>query len=333
MRSRIFVTLLFSGLMPLSAADLTGVDASLVRSAVQKSLPLLERVGPAFWAGSGCISCHNNSLPAMAISIAREHGFTVDEAAARTAMKTASDFLDARRDRLRQGIAPGGAQDTVSYILFGLIGERFPGDEATEAAARYLKVHQAEDGSYPIAARGRPPLEYSTFSQTALAIRTLQVFAPKSQEAEYKDSVRKGVAWLAQAEPIANEEYSFKVLGLAWGHAPQNVVAQSAATLVRQQRPDGGWSQLPALESDAYATGISLVALQQSGMKTTDPVYERGVEFLLRTQLPDGSWHVKTRSEASQIYFEAGYPHGVDQFISSAGGSWATAALALTQKP
>ncbi len=66
-------------------------------------------------------------------------------------------------------------------------------------------------------------------------------------------------------------------------------------------------------------------------MKTTDPVYQRGVDFLLRSQLPDGSWHVKSRAEPVQIYFEGGYPHGVDQFISVAGASWATTALALTQ--
>jgi hypothetical protein len=66
-------------------------------------------------------------------------------------------------------------------------------------------------------------------------------------------------------------------------------------------------------------------------MKTGDPIYRKGVEFLLRTQAADGSWHVKTRSDPTQIYFEAGYPYGWDQFISAAGGSWATAALALTK--
>jgi len=47
------------------------------------------------------------------------------------------------------------------------------------------------------------------------------------------------------------------------------------ASLVRQQRDDGGWSQLSSLQSDAYATGQALFALHESGMKTTDPVYKR----------------------------------------------------------
>jgi squalene cyclase len=123
----------------------------------------------------------------------------------------------------------------------------------------------------------------------------------------------------------------FKIFGLVWGHGSHSDIEKTVAILKRQQRTDGGWGQLSTLESDAYATGQALVALQASGMKTDDPVYRRGVDFLVKSQSPDGSWHVKTRSEPSQIYFEAGYPYGVDQFISSAGGSWATTALALTQ--
>ena len=44
---------------------------------------------------------------------------------------------------------------------------------------------------------------------------------------------------------------------------------------------------------------------------------------------PDGTWHVHTRSEPIQSYFESGYPHGEDQFISITAAGWATTALAL----
>lgn len=305
-------------------------DPPDVRAAVQKSLVLLQKVGPSFWNGSGCISCHQQSLPAMTIHIAREHGFTVDETAARAAVKLASDYLDARRERLLEGISPPGGIDTTSYIVFGLAAEHAAPTEAIEAAARYLRIRQAEDGSFPVAAH-RPPLEFSTFTVTALVMRDLLAFAPAPLRAEYTASVAKAATWLASAQPRLTEEYAFKILGLAWSRGSPSAIATTAAALAKQQRPDGGWSQLPTLDSDAYATGQALVALEASGMKTTDPVYRRGVDFLLRTQLPDGSWHVKTRAEIVQIYFESGYPHGVDQFISVAGASWATTALALTQ--
>jgi hypothetical protein len=95
------------------------------------------------------------------------------------------------------------------------------------------------------------------------------------------------------------------------------------------QRADGGWSQLPTLASDAYATGQALTALVESGAtKTTDRVYQNGVRFLLGTQLDDGSWYVRSRAVPIQPYFDSQFPHGTDQFISAAATNWATMALA-----
>jgi hypothetical protein len=71
-----------------------------------------------------------------------------------------------------------------------------------------------------------------------------------------------------------------------------------------------------------------LTALCESGaLPVTDAAYERGVEYLLATQLEDGSWHVRTRAIAFQPYFESGFPHGHDQWISAAATNWATMAL------
>ena len=100
------------------------------------------------------------------------------------------------------------------------------------------------------------------------------------------------------------------------------------------QRPDGGWSQLPETESDAYATGQVLFALATAGqMASTDPVYRKGVDYLLRTQAADGTWHVKSRAIWLQPYFESGFPYGQDQFISTAGTAWAALALAAAPPP
>ena len=76
-----------------------------------------------------------------------------------------------------------------------------------------------------------------------------------------------------------------------------------------------------------HATGLTLVALHEAGMSPADAVYKRGVAFLLSTQLADGSWYAPTRSVPIQPYFDAGFPHGHDQWISTAATSWATMAL------
>jgi len=57
--------------------------------------------------------------------------------------------------------------------------------------------------------------------------------------------------------------------------------------------------------------------------------YQRGIKFLLATQHEDGSWHTKTRALSFQPYFDAGFPHGYDQWMSAAGTSWAAMALTL----
>ena len=105
---------------------------------------------------------------------------------------------------------------------------------------------------------------------------------------------------------------------------------QAASALIAQQHDDGGWSQIPTLASDAYATGQALTALAQTGMaKPSDPEYQKGVRFLLSAQLQDGSWYVRTRAVPVQPYFDSEFPHGQDQFISAAATNWATMALAF----
>ncbi len=112
--------------------------------------------------------------------------------------------------------------------------------------------------------------------------------------------------------------------------AGEKEIEAAAQELLKTQRPDGGWSQTDKLDSDAYATGSTLVALHRAGsLSVENDAYQRGVQFLLKTQKPDGSWHIRSRSKPFQLYFESGFPHGKDQFISIAGSSWATIALLL----
>jgi ankyrin repeat protein len=56
------------------------------------------------------------------------------------------------------------------------------------------------------------------------------------------------------------------------------------------------------------------------------------MDWLLKAQLPDGSWHVATRIQTpariSPPYFESGFPHGKDQYISCSATAWALLAMA-----
>jgi ankyrin repeat protein len=302
--------------------------AASIRAAIERSMPLLQKTDGVFLKKSGCVSCHNNTLTAMTVAAARGKGIPVNEEMARQNLKTVANFIDGWRDRAFQGVGIPGDADTVSYILLGLGAEKHPADAATDAMAYFLRRTQLPTGQWRILAH-RPPLESNDIQVTAASMRALQLYGPKAARADYDKTVRLAAGWLAKAAPRTTEERAFQLLGLGWSGAAKDALQKAARALVAEQRADGGWSQLPTLTSDAYATGQALVSLAESGtLATTDPAYKRGVQFLLNTQFEDGSWFVKTRAIALQPLFEIGFPHGRDQWISAAGTNWAAMALA-----
>jgi ankyrin repeat protein len=298
-----------------------------VRTAIETSLPLLQHADVVFLKTAGCVSCHHNSAFLMTAAAARRKALRVDESMVQSQLKATSVYLESWRERILQDIPIPGGVDTASYILAGLATAQYPPDPATDALARYLRRRQASDGGWRIGTH-RPPVEASDIEVTALSLRSLQVYAPKPQAAEYEQAITHGRAWLTRATPRSTEDHAFQLLGLAWTRADNTVINDSARKLIALQRSDGGWGQIPTLGSDAYATGQALTALAESGsLRTSDAVYRRGVQFLLSTQLDDGSWYVRTRAIPIQPYFDSQFPHGRDQFISAAATNWATMAL------
>ncbi len=236
------------------------------------------------------------------------------------------------RGRERILVGTGVTDELVpAYALAGLAAEGQEPSAITDALVQFLVLRQRQDGSWrsPVY---RPPQDASEFTFTALAARGLAVFAAKGRSEEIAQRITRAREWLVHAVPSETEDKAFHLLGLVWTNADRGLIQKSVAALVREQRADGGWAQLATLRSDAYATGEVLYSLHTAaGLATSDPEYRRGVEFLLRTQLADGSWYVPTRSFPLQPHVETDFPHGQSQFISIAATSWATMALALTQ--
>ena len=279
----------------------------------------------------------------MAVGLARKSGFRVDEQIAAQQVKANVAYIEHRRDSLHQGFfaAQVGAEaigdlfgpGVLSYILVGLDAEHYESDLNTDAVAMYLNSRQMADGSWAYGAPdSRPQICSDYIGQTALSMRALQLYAPKVGQTEYEKSVRLAAAWLAKAEPKTNEDRIWRLIGLAWAASDKGAIKIAQQELLMMQRSDGGWSDLPAMESNAYMTGRTLFALQTAGLAASDPTYQRGVLFLLNSQSGYGSWYVQTRALALQPYFDTGFPYGVDQFISAAGTSWATMALTLASQ-
>ena len=149
---------------------------------------------------------------------------------------------------------------SVSYALLSLFAGRHGADEVTDAMARVIAAWQSDDGAFHPLPALRPPIEAGTVTATALSLRALQLYGANQAE-----RVQRASHWLRRATPRTTEERAMQVLGLAWAKAPVDVIRRSADALLHEQRPDGGWAQLATLETDAYATGQALVALQTAG--------------------------------------------------------------------
>jgi ankyrin repeat protein len=306
-----------------------GTDS--VEAAVRKILPLLETSGEPVFKSRSCVSCHNNSLQAMTVALARKKGFAVNEEQARKelgfAVATDTPFLEP----MRTGSTIGGGSDTLGYTLMGMAAAGYPADALTDAHIHYLSIYQFPDGAWRTTSY-RPPEEYGPFTTTAVALRAMRLFPIPGRREEFERRFARARRWLLSAKAYSSEERAMQLNGLADAGASQSERAPFVNALKAAQAEDGSWSVLPGIPGEAYATGETLYALHVSGnMPTTDPTYQKGVRWLLRNQLPDGSWFMPARAVPVQPHtFESGFPHGWHQFASAGASSWATMALLFT---
>jgi pectate lyase len=303
--------------------------SDLIRQAIERSLPLLEMASAGSAEQRECFTCHNQGLPILALTEARRREFDIDQENYNRQLDHTFAHLDRNKQQFLDGKGTGGKADTAGYALWALSAGQRKQNETTAAVVEFLLRWQSEDDCWSCTS-DRPPSETSDFTTTYVALRGLAEFGTAEQQtriAARRDSARN---WLLAAVPVDNEDHVFRLWALRSAGVQGMPLASAASELIQRQRDDGGWSQLADHESDPYATATALVALQRTGaLNAIDPVYERGVRFLLESQLDDGSWHVVSRSKPFQAYFESGFPHGNDQFISVAASSWATLALLL----
>ena len=304
-----------------------------VRTAVERSLALLQSADESFFTQTGCKSCHNQSFPAMALSLASERAFRFDRKAAQRQSDIVAQALKSQREKMLQFMDDEGPPLSGSWALIGLAAAGYAADNTTAAFVKNLAARQLPAGNWhPSGAR--PPIEYSDVSATAITIRAMRLYGAGPRAPEYEVRIDRARKWLLGVQPRYTDESVFQLLGLYWAKSSAAVLKKSAAALLAQQRSDGGWAQLSTLPSDAYATGQVLYALNQAGgISTSDPAYLRGVKYLRETQMPDGSWLVESHAIAIQPALDAKFPHGGNQFISAAGTSWAAMALMLSVPP
>jgi ankyrin repeat protein len=299
-----------------------------VRSAMEAALSRLQPTGPPLHTRSKCISCHNQSLPAVAVKLADAKGVQIDRTlAAHPTQATLEVWRQARENMMVGHCGVFGFVANVTYGLFALAEEGVAPNSVTDAVASCLSGLQKPDGSWE-SGDARPPLSgRNPIVYTALALRGLTIYSPPGRRLDMEAHMARAAQFLRKATPDDTQAEAFKLLGLVWAGAPQFEIANQRQRLVKLQHGEGGWGQWPNMPSDAYATGQALYALRVSGEQASSASHQKGVQYLLRTQLEDGTWFVRSRAIGFQPYVDTGFPHGPDQFISAAATSWAVIAL------
>jgi hypothetical protein len=294
------------------------------RTAVKRSVELLERTNDQFFHKAGCFACHEQPPTTFAAAAARAKGIAVDDKAFNERLLQMTSTIN---PVALEGAAALGGADNNLYAAEALVRAGYAANRITDYLAANLAMSQGGDGGWHLPGYSRSPLQDSDFSRTAMAMRTLKTYGTPGRAAEMKQRIARGKEWLLHAEPVILEDLDMRLAGVAAAGASAAELRKLAEPILAAQRADGGWAQRKGFPSDAYATGMTLWALNEAGVMKPDP---KGVRFLLGTQSADGSWRVTSRATKFQQYFESGFPYEHDQWISTMATGWAANALALS---
>lgn len=329
-------------LIPL-CVPLAAADEAACREAARKGLEMVTAAASRWQQNKTCFSCHHQPLPILAVTEAAKAGFPPGQAWIDSQAETTHRYFEDRTDTMLDGDhVPGGAT-TVGYGFWALsMASRKPDDTTAAMVAYLLQVQgmgrlngrepsdlsKVQDGRWITSCR-RPPMQDSDVADTVMSLLGMKRFATDDQRDAHARSRAAAEKWLSQAPLVTQEDRIWRLWGLHQLGGDTNEMESVRRVILALQGDDGGWAASEGLESEAFSTGQTLFVLCESGTAPDDPAVLNARDYLVRTQLPDGSWLVKSRLEKkAQPYFENGDPHGEHQFLSTAATSWATAALA-----
>ncbi|HEY1785984.1 MAG TPA: prenyltransferase/squalene oxidase repeat-containing protein, partial [Pirellulales bacterium] len=309
-----------------------------VQLSVDRAIGYLQAECGTWLKTKKCAACHHAPMPLWALGAAEQSGYAIDK---KFADDTIESLLGGPEQLLASKIFPNPADppDTrpsgrglnMGLPMLAVAARSFPA--LTEGQQRSLQMvteqilsKQQADGSWEFFdTLRRPPINETQTTDVAWIILALAgetgAEAPEPQRA----SLTKAIAWLDGAKfTDIHQDRALKVLLGVRLARPRETWQATIDELLAMQRPDGGWSQtVPEPMSDAFATGETLYALALAGYTAEQPDIKRGIDFLVATQLPDGSWPMVSRSTPN------GEPGGAKLLtpITCGATSWATLAL------
>src|SRR5580704_1365668 len=143
------------------------------RTAIARSMDLLERTSDRFFKKSGCFACHEQPPAEFAAAAARAKGIPVDEKASHERILQITSTIN---PVALEGAAALGGADNNLYSVEALVRAGYPSNRITDFLAANLAMAQGGDGGWHLPGYSRSPIQDSDFSRTAMALRALKTY-------------------------------------------------------------------------------------------------------------------------------------------------------------
>jgi hypothetical protein len=320
-------------------ASVPSATPQQVKETVERAIQYLQTESAAWLNTRKCAACHHVPLVLWSLSEAERQGYAIDK---RFVADTTESLLGSREKLMASKIFPNPADPpdprpqgrglNMGLPFLAVAAQSLPSLE--EGQKQSLKLiteeivkKQQPDGSWEFfATLRRPPINESQTTDAAWIIMALEGEMGPDAPASHRVALSKAIAWLDAAKHSEiHQDKVMKVLMEARSAKPRETMQTTIDELLALQRTDGGWSQtVPEMKSDAFATGQTLYVLSLAGYTAERTEIKRGIDFLVATQSPDGSWPMISRSTPD------GSPGSAKLLtpITCAASSWATLGLA-----
>lgn len=275
------------------------IDGSL-----RRSVEYLSREVATWKEQHKCYSCHNNGDGARAVFLAKKAGFAPSAAALQVNAEWARspDQWDHNgpdgpfSDRKLARIQFAGA--LAEAIESKVVADRKP----LLVAAEQLIKEQLPSGAWDFEGADAigGPTTYGRTLATVLARHVLTVADPQ----RFSTPLSRSDEWLRKLEPQSVIDSAALMIGLAGAKDPAADAQRKRCReiLQRGQADDGGWGPYVTASPEAFDTAIAVLALSNETDDAARQSAARGVAFLVRLQLSDGSFPETTRPVPRESY-------------------------------
>lgn len=273
------------------------------KAAVRRGIAYLSGEITSWNKGHACYSCHNSGDAVRVLLIARQNGYAFES----TEVNATIDWLRRPREWSRNG--PDGefndrrlAQLQFAAALAVAEVEKESEHRPLQVAAQVIAGDLQPDGSWPGNQVGTigSPITYGPFLATAQARHVLLQADPR----RYAGEVERANRWFHESQPksVLNAAAALWAMARDTHPAASPARARCVDLIRRGQSDDGGWGAYLTSATEPFDTAVVVLALQALGDKEHARMLKDGRDFLIQTQLPDGSWPETTRPADRESY-------------------------------